>query len=653
MAEKPTYEEMKQRIKELENESVKRKLAEKALQKNEDEMRAILDAVAETMLLIDRKGMVIMANQTVCERLGVKKEDLIGHCVYDFLPPEVAEKRRQKFEVVFETGKPVSFEDNREGMFFEQKVYPVCSDGDRVEKVVAFVRDISDRKEAEEALLKSEEQYRTLVDNLPVAVYRNTPGPEGQFLMANPAFCNMFGFKNEEEVKKVAPADLYANPKERKQYSDELIQKGVLKNFERTLLNKDGTPVHTSITSRVVYGKDGEVSHFDSIMLDITDQKKLEAQLQHAQKMEALGTLGGGIAHDFNNLLMGIQGRTSLMLMDVDSSHPHFEKLKRIEDYVKGAADLTKQLLGFARGGKYEVKPTDINELIKKSSGMFGRTKKEIKIHGKYQKDVWTIEADQGQIDQVLMNLYVNAWQAMANGGHLYIQTENVTLDDNYIKPFEIESGRYVKISVTDTGIGMDEDTQQRIFDPFFTTKEMGRGTGLGLASAYGILKNHSGFINVYSEKEEGTTFNIYLPASEKKVIEEKELSKGVLRGSEAVLLVDDEDMIVDVGEQLLQKLGYEVLIARSGKEATEIYEKNKDKIDIVILDMIMPDMSGGDTFDRLRKINPYIKVLLSSGYSITGHATEILDRGCNGFIHKPFNMKQLSRKLRDILDKE
>ncbi|MCD4716234.1 MAG: PAS domain S-box protein, partial [Desulfobacterales bacterium] len=257
MAEKPTYEEMKQRIKELENESVKRKLAEKALQKNEDEMRAILDAVAETMLLIDRKGMVIMANQTVCERLGVKKEDLIGHCVYDFLPPEVAEKRRQKFEVVFETGKPVSFEDNREGMFFEQKVYPVCSDGDRVEKVVAFVRDISERKEAEAALLKSEEQYRTLVDNLPVAVYRNTPGPEGQFLMANPAFCNMLGFKNEEEVKKVAPADLYANPEEKKQYSDELIQKGVLKNFERTLLNKDGTPVHTSITSRVVYGKDG------------------------------------------------------------------------------------------------------------------------------------------------------------------------------------------------------------------------------------------------------------------------------------------------------------------------------------------------------------------------------------------------------------
>jgi len=241
----------------------------------------------------------------------------------------------------------------------------------------------------------------------------------------------------------------------------------------------------------------------------------------------------------------------------------------------------------------------------------------------------------------------------MHDGGELYLQTENVTLDEVYVKPFEIEPGRYVKISVTDTGVGMDEDTQQRIFDPFFTTKEMGRGTGLGLASAYGIIKNHGGFINVYSEKGEGTTFNIYLPASEKEIIEEKKLSKDVLRGSETVLLVDDENMIIDVGEQLLEKMGYMVLIARNGKEAIDTYEKNKDEIDIVILDMIMPDMSGGDTFDRMKEIKSGMKVLLSSGYSVNEQATEILERGCDGFIQKPFNMKQLSRKLREILDKE
>ena len=396
---------------------------------------------------------------------------------------------------------------------------------------------------------------------------------------------------------------------------------------------------------------DGSIGKLE-IFRDITERKRLEARLRQAQKMEALGTLGGGIAHDFNNLLMGIQGRTSLMMMHKDSSHPDFEHLQGIEEYVKSAADLTKQLLGFARGGKYEVKPTDINEMIKKSSSMFGRTKKEIKIHRKYQKDVWRVEADQGQIEQVLMNLYVNAWQAMPGGGDLYLQTENVTLDEDYVKPFTIEPGKYVKISVTDTGVGMDEDTRQRIFEPFFTTKEMGRGSGLGLASAYGIIKNHGGFINVYSEKGEGTTFNIYLPASESEVSGQKsEISDDVRHGDETLLLVDDEEMIIDVGEQLLENIGYTVLIAKSGKEATEIYEKNKDKIDMVILDMIMPDMSGGDTFDRLKEINPEIKVLLSSGYSINGQATEILERGCDGFIQKPFNIRELSHKIRGVLN--
>ncbi len=231
------------------------------------------------------------------------------------------------------------------------------------------------------------------------------------------------------------------------------------------------------------------------------------------------------------------------------------------------------------------------------------------------------------------------------------METENVTLDENYVKPFSIEPGRYVKISVTDTGVGMDKATQKRIFEPFFTTKEMGRGTGLGLASVYGIIKNHGGFINVYSEKGHGTIFNIYLPASEKGAIEEKKPAGDTLRGSETVLFVDDEDMIIEIAEELFEQLGYKVLIARSGREAIETYEKNKDHIDIVLLDMIMPDMSGSDTYDRMKKIDPDIKVLLFSGYSINGRATEILDRGCNGFIQKPFKMKELSQKLRDILD--
>jgi two-component system, cell cycle sensor histidine kinase and response regulator CckA len=339
--------------------------------------------------------------------------------------------------------------------------------------------------------------------------------------------------------------------------------------------------------------------------------------------------------------------------MNKDSSHPDFRHMKGIEDNVESAADLTKQLLGFARGGKYEVKPTDLNGLIKKENRMFGRTKKEIAIRGKYQENLWSVEVDRGQVQQVLLNLYVNAWQAMPAGGELYIETQNITLDENYTKPYQVEPGSYVQISFTDTGPGMDKATRERIFEPFFTTKKMGRGTGLGLASAYGIIKNHGGFINVYSEKGHGATFNIYLPASEKEIIEEKKPAGSTLSGSETVLFVDDEDMIVEVAEELFEQLGYKVLTAGSGKEAIETYEKNKERIDMVLLDMIMPDMSGGDTYDSLKEVDPDIKVLLSSGYSLEGRATEILDRGCNGFIQKPFKMKELSQKLRGILDKK
>jgi CheY-like chemotaxis protein len=282
---------------------------------------------------------------------------------------------------------------------------------------------------------------------------------------------------------------------------------------------------------------------------------------------------------------------------------------------------------------------------------MLGLTKKEVKIHTKYQKDIWTVEVDQGQIVQVLLNIYMNAYQAMPGGGKLYLQTENVTLDEDYVEPSNVKPGKYVKISITDTGLGMEEETQERIFDPFFTTKEMGKRTGFGLPSAYGIIKNHGGIINVFTEKGEATTFDIYLPALEKKVTKQQELPVKALKGEENVLLVDDEDMIIDVGQEMLKVLGHGVFTARSGRKAIEVYEANKEKIDIVILDMIMPEMGGGEVFDRMKEINPNIKVLLSTGYSIDGQAKEILARGCLGFMQKPFNLKDLSQKLRGILD--
>ena len=380
---------------------------------------------------------------------------------------------------------------------------------------------------------------------------------------------------------------------------------------------------------------------------------QLQKKLSESDKFRALGLMASGVAHDFNNLLMGIQGNTSLMLLDIDSSHPHHERLKNIEQSVQTGAELTRQLLGFTRGGKYEIKPTDLMELMEKTSRMFAPTKKEIRIFTKYQKGIWSVKVDQAQIEQVLLNLYVNAWQAMPSGGDLYLQTENVTLDKEFVRAIDIKPGKYVKMSVIDNGVGMDETTRKRIFDPFFTTKEMGRGTGLGLASAYGIIKNHGGYINVLSEKGEGTTFNIYLPVTKEKIVEVKKPSEKLLKGKERVLLVDDEDMILEVGKEMLAKMGYEVLTANSGKKALEIYRKKKDQIGIVILDMIMPEMGGGETYDKMKKINPGIKALLSSGYSIDGQATEILKRGCNAFIQKPFSVTSLSLKLREILDKK
>jgi two-component system, cell cycle sensor histidine kinase and response regulator CckA len=512
-------------------------------------------------------------------------------------------------------------------------------------------REIEHRNQVEKALRESEEKYRLLVQNANDAIFI---AQDGLLKFPNPMTEKMTGYSHEELSK--IPFANFLHPEDKEM---------VLENHRKRL---KGEPVPTTYSFRIISKTGREIDVQLSAVLitwegrpaslnflrDITEQRRLENQFHAAQRLESLGTLAGGIAHDFNNLLMGIQGRTSLMLMDMDSSHPHFGHLKGIEDYVMSAADLSKQLLGFARGGKYEVKPTNLNEVLEKSSTLFARTKKEIRIHGKYQEGVWSVEVDRGQIQQVLMNLYVNAWQAMPGGGDLYLETENVMLDEDFVKPFGVLPGRYVRMSVTDTGIGMDEETKRRLFEPFFTTKGMGRGTGLGLASAYGIIRNHRGIIDIHSEKGEGSRFSLYLPASHKEYLRTKESEENhLLRGHETLLLVDDEETVVEVSRQMLERLGYQVLIARGGRQAIEVLRANESRIDLVILDMIMPDMGGEEAYGHLKDIKPNVKVLLSSGYSISGQAQEILNRGCNGFIQKPFNLRGLSEKLREILQKK
>jgi len=659
--------ELKKATKEMQVEIEERKQLEEALRESEAVHWRLIDKLDDIIWTLDLDLRTTYVSPSIEKKLGFTPEERMAQDPGEQMTPTsyarmtellikeleqeqragVDPERRLRVEVEY-------YHKNGATLWFENIVSGIRDEKGVVFGIHGVSRDITDRKQAKEALVFERAQLLSIFDSIDEIVYVTDPDTY-EILYVNQALKDAF---QKELIGGVCYREFQGLDFPCEFCTNEIILKQKPSphrwEYHNPTLDKD-----FAIVDRIIKWPDGRDVRFE-FAIDVTDlkraeegKKKLEAQFQQAQKMESLGSLAGGIAHDFNNLLMGIQGRTSLMLMYKDSSHPDFGHLSGIEDYIKNAVNLTKQLLGFARAGKYEVKPTDINDLIKKSSTLFGRTKKEIAIRSKYQEDVWTLEVDRGQIEQVLLNLFVNAWHAMPGGGNLFIETENVTVDKSFIRPFEVQPGKYVEISIVDKGVGMDEMTRQRIFEPFFTTRKMGRGTGLGLASVYGIIKNHGGFIDVYSEKGHGTTFNIYLRASAKEIIEEKKPSGDILRGTETVLFVDDEAMIIEVTEELFKELGYKVLIARGGKEAIEIYEENKERIDIVILDMIMPDMSGGVTYDRMKEIDPDIKVLLSSGYSINGQATEILDRGCNGFIQKPFKMKELSQKLREILDEK
>ena len=652
------------------------KRAQEALKISEQRLFQIINLLPDATMVIDLEGKVIAWNRAIEHMTGIKAQEMLGKGNYEYAIPFYGERRpvsinlvsqrdeeiEAKYQYVKKEGESLISEayDSlvNPGGFLWNKASLLYDGKGEVMGAIESIRDISEMKKSEEALRESEERYRTILESIEDGYYEFDM--EGNLIFLNDSLCEILGYSKDElsGMNKRQYTD-EENAEELSQifnkvYTTEKPDKG----FDWEIIRKDGNRRYIEASASLRKDSEGRPIGFRGIVRDVSERKqaeeekgKLEAQLRQAQKMESIGTLAGGLAHDFNNLLMAIQGRITLLLMNKDLTHPDFEHLIGIEGYIDSASNQTRQLLGFARGGKYEVKPIDLNKLVKKENRMFGRTKKEVKIRGKYQENLWSVEADGGQIEQVILNLYVNAWQAMPAGGYLYLETENVILDENYVKPFSIEPGRYVKISVTDTGIGMDKPTQERIFDPFFTTKEMGRGTGLGLASAYGIIKNHGGCINVYSEKDHGTTFNIYLPASDKAIIEEVKPAGGTLNGTETVLFVDDEEVLTETAEPLLGAFGYKVLIARSGEEAIKIYSENKDRIHIVLLDMIMPDMSGSETYNRLKEIDPKVKVLLSSGYSIDGQATEILDRGCNGFIQKPFKMKELTQKLRKILE--
>jgi len=645
-----------------------RKRIELALKESEKRLTSIIDSLPEPAVVIDRRGKVVAWNRAAERLSGVKAEDILGKGDYEYAIPFYGDRRPTLIDLALHPDPKLEeaykgFTRQGDNIFAETYI-PNLRDGKvfllgsatalrdttgNILGAIETLRDITARKQAEETLKEWEERYRLLSEASFEGIAVTN---QGCFVDANGQLLDMLGYRHAEIVGR--PVSDVIAPQ-----SADMVMKNIRDGYEAPYENylrkKDGTcfPVISQARMMLWGGKKYRVT----ILRDITeikkaeeDRKHLEAQIYQAQKLEALGTLAGGIAHDFNNLLMAIQGYTSLILLNSHADHPEYEKLKNIEKQVKSGADLTKQLLGFARGGKYEVRTTDMNDLLQQNSEMFSRTKREITLHRKFTEDLWAVDADRGQMDQVFLNMYINSWQAMPVGGSLSIETRNVSLDEQFVLPYDIPPGRFVKISVTDTGFGMDQKTLQRVFEPFFTTKEVGRGSGLGMASAYGIVRNHGGLITAHSKKGYGSTFNVYLPASEEMADQESALIPEILvKGTETILVVDDDAANRDVISQMLTSLGYTVFTAHNGLQAIEVYEKRRD-IDLVILDMIMPGLNGGETFDKIRNINPDVRVILSSGYSITGQAKTILDRGVKTFIQKPFTASAFSLKIREAL---
>ena len=475
----------------------------------------------------------------------------------------------------------------------------------------------------------------------------------GRVVYANSAAVKLFGIP-VENLLSAKPKELFDDA-----YSDRIV--GLMnRDLQKAPVVGLTRPLELNGRQVVIRSFPVKAEADTTILLvtDVTDQRNLEYQLQHVRRMDAIGNLAGGIAHNFNNLLMGIQGNVSILFQDKTAGDPGYDELSGIERCIDSGANLTRQLLSFAKGGSYSLSMVDVNEVVEKSAGMFARTRKEINVERHLEAEPVMAEVDAAQIELALMDLYVNAWHAMPAGGTLRITTiANVTLDDIFVKPYHVEPGKYSKIEIGDTGAGMDERTIERIFEPFYTTRPIGEGTGLGLASVFGIIKKHKGIITVDSQPGGGSTFSVYLPAAR---ILEKPKQRDKLRvissdtrpekGSGTILVVDDEEYILNADKAMLNELGYDVLLANGGKEALRVFDEHKDNIKLLILDLIMPDLSGETVYDRIKALRPDVRVILSSGYSIEGQAESILKKGCDGFIQKPYNLNQLAQKIKEIL---
>jgi PAS domain S-box-containing protein len=529
--------------------------------------------------------------------------------------------------------------------------------GDQDKEILTFVSQqlasAIEHKRSEEALRSSEARYRSLVDSAVYGIYRSDA--EGRLRDANPALIAMLGCESAAEVLALDPEkDVFLRAEELSRLLREGNTKGKIDNFEVKWKRRDGNILTVRLSGRVVSGGDTGKKFLELIAEDVTDKRVLEDQFRQAQKMEAVGRLAGGVAHDFNNLLMVISGYTEVLLDKLHEGDQLHSKVEAIQQAADRATTLTRQLLAFSRKQLLELKVVDVNAIVQDMERLLCPLIGEnIDLTTKLEANVGRTRADAGQLEQVIMNLVVNAKDAMPNGGKITIQTANAELDDSYRREHTyIQPGPYIMLLVSDTGCGMDKETQSRIFEPFFTTKENGKGTGLGLSTVYGIIKQTGGYVFAQSEVGHGTTFRIYLPRVEDAAepAHAIQTASRALEGTETILLVEDEESVRQLVAETLASRGYKVMEAENGEEALKLAGSSRETIHLMITDVVMPGMSGRDLAREVLKSRPQTKVLFLSGYS----EDAVLHQGVlepeTAFLQKPFTLQYLARKVRELL---
>jgi two-component system cell cycle sensor histidine kinase/response regulator CckA len=578
--------------------------------------------------------------------------------------PEVAEHLRQSGEIELSTqsplqwlGVPLKVNQHIFGAVVLKSYSANTRFRERDKDVLALVAQqlaaAIDRKRNEQALRRSEVRYRSLVQTAVYGIYRSSL--EGNFLDVNPALIGMLGYNDALQVLALDPQkDVFVDPAEYARLVDEFRRNGRMDGFEVRWKRKDGNTITVRISGRAVAGGDEPSDVLEAIAEDITERRVLEDQFRQSQKMEAVGRLAGGIAHDFNNLLMVISGYTEVLLYHLSPGHPLHAKAEAIQQASDRATTLTRQLLAFSRKQLLELKVIDVNAIVADMERLLRPLiGEDIELTTSLSPNIGCTRADAGQLEQVIMNLVVNAKDAMQNGGKICIRTASVTLDESY-RPENtfIKHGPYVMISVSDTGQGMDRETQARIFEPFFTTKEKNKGTGLGLSTVYGIIKQSGGYVFVQSELNRGTVFTIYFPRTDEpsEAHGATPIAHAAAGGSETILLVEDEDSVRQLVRETLESRGYRLLEAANGKDALTLAAAHTDPIHLVITDVVMPGLSGHELAQQLLAARPTLKVLYLSGYAQDAFSATAATEAQKTFLQKPFTLQSLTRKVREIL---